>query len=132
MKPERKHRILMVDDDHEFIQSTRDLLESEGYEVITAYDGESGLQTAIKEKPDIMLLDVMMATNTEGFEISRKIPQTPELANMPVIMVTGVRRALTLPFAFEPDDTWLPVNDILEKPVAPRVLLDAIRKRLSA
>jgi CheY-like chemotaxis protein len=132
MTAERKRRILLVDDDRDFVQSTRDLLESEGYEVIAAHDGESGLQTAIREKPDLMLLDVMMATNTEGFEVSRKIPQTPELARMPVIMVTGVRRALTLPFAFEPDDTWLPVSDILEKPVAPRALLEAIRKRLGA
>lgn len=130
MNAERKRRILLVDDDHEFVQSTRDLLESEGYDVIAAYDGESGLQTAIREKPDLMLLDVMMASNTEGFEVSRKIPQTPELANMPVIMVTGVRRALSLPFAFEPDETWLPVKDVLDKPVAPKLLLDSIRKRL--
>lgn len=132
MTSAKKRRILLVDDDRDFVQSTCDLLEAEGYEVLSAHDGESGLQTAIREKPDLMLLDVMMATNTEGFEVSRKIPQTPELANMPVIMLTGVRRALTLPFEFEPDATWLPVNEILEKPVTPRNLLEAIRKRFGA
>ena len=78
-----RKRILIVDDDVEFVESNKDLLEANGYEVLSAHDGTSGLELAKKEKPDLMILDVMMATNTEGFEVSRKIPESPELKNMP-------------------------------------------------
>ncbi len=129
--PAPSRRILIVDDDREFVESNKDLLEAEGYTVLTAYDGASGFAMAVREKPDLMILDVMMATNTEGFEISRKIPKTPELRDMPVILLTGIRRAMNLPFRFEPDATWLPVESVLEKPVPPPQLLEEVRKRLA-
>ena len=125
-------RILLVDDDRDFVESNKDLLEAQGYAILTAYDGKTGLETAIRERPDLMILDVMMATDTEGFEVSRKIPESPELKNMRVLLVTGIRRAKHLPFGFEPDDTWLPVNDIMEKPILPEKLLEKIRRLLSA
>ena len=125
-----KKRILIVDDDVNFVESNKDLLEASGYAVIFAHDGTSGLELAKKEKPDLMILDVMMATNTEGFEISRKIPETPELRKMPVLMVTGIRREMNLPFGFEPDETWLPVNSVFEKPIEPETLLEEIKKRI--
>ena len=125
-------RILLVDDDRDFVESNKDLLEAQGYAILTAYDGKTGLETAIRERPDLMILDVMMATDTEGFEVSRKIPDTPELKHMRVLLVTGIRRAKHLPFGFEPDDTWLPVNDIMEKPILPEKLLEKIRRLLSA
>ena len=126
-----KKRILIVDDDVNFVESNKDLLEAEGYTVLTAYDGVSGYALAVREKPDLMILDVMMATHTEGFEVSRKIPQTPELRGMPVLLLTGIRRALQLPFRVEPDSTWLPVDSVLEKPIPPETLLEEVRKRLA-
>jgi len=125
-----KKRILIVDDDVNFVESNKDLLEANGYAVIFAHDGTSGLEMAKREKPDLMILDVMMATNTEGFEVSRKIPETPELRKMPVLMVTGIRREMNLPFGFEPDETWLPVNSVFEKPIDPEKLLEEIKKRI--
>ncbi len=130
-KPPQKCRILIVDNDHEFTRINKDFLEEHGYTVLTANDGAGGLELAIREKPDLMLLDVMTAENTEGFAISRKIPQTPELRNMPVIMVTGIRHTMNLPFRLEPDETWLPVDSVLEKPIAPVKLWEEIRKRLN-
>ena len=126
----KKKRVLIVDDDPNFVESNKDLLEAEGYEVLVAYDGESGLELAKKEKPDLMILDVMMATLTEGFEISRKIPETPELRDMKVLMVTGVVRDMHLPFRFDPDATWLPVDQVIDKPVPPEKLLAEIKKRI--
>jgi CheY-like chemotaxis protein len=128
---EEQKTILVVDDNEEFVESNKDLLESEGYRVIVAYDGESGFELAKKEQPDLMILDVMMATKTEGFEISRKIPNTPELQDMTVLLVTGIRHDMHLPFSFEKDETWLPVDEVFEKPIAPQTLLDEIKKRLS-
>jgi CheY-like chemotaxis protein len=127
---EAKKRILVVDDDVDFVQSTQDLLEAYGYEVSSAHSGVAGLQKAIAERPDLMILDVMMATNTEGFEVARKIPETPELRGLPVLMVTGVRREMCLGFKFAPDATWLPVDRLLEKPVDPARLVATIRSLL--
>ncbi len=122
--------VLIVDDDRDFTESNKDLLEAHGYRVLVAHDGHAGLALAKKEKPNLMILDVMMATDTEGFEISRKIPHTPELKNMPVVMVTGIRKEKQLPFKFEPDGTWLPVDSVFEKPIEPAKLLAEIKKRI--
>ena len=123
-------KILLVDDDRDFVESNKELLEAEGYDIVVAYDGSSGLETAKKERPDLMILDVMMATKTEGFEISRKIPETPELKGMPVILVTGIRRDMELPFGFEPDSTWLPVDSVMEKPITPKNFIDTIKRKI--
>lgn len=124
--------ILMVDDDRDFVESNKDLAEAHGYRVLLAYDGESGLALAKQEQPDLMLLDVMMASDTEGFEISRRIPESPELQGMPVILITGIRQEKQLTYSFEPHESWLPVNKVLEKPVDPEVLMAEIRKAIGA
>lgn len=126
----KQKTILMVDDDRDFVESNKDLVEAHGYRVLTAYDGESGLALARRERPDLMLLDVMMASDTEGFEVSRKIPDTPELRGMPVILVTGIRKEKDLTYGFEPDETWLPVHRVMEKPIDPKELISEIRKAL--
>jgi CheY-like chemotaxis protein len=125
-----KHRILIVDDDVDYVESNKELLEANGYEVLTAHNGQDGIALAKKQKPDLMILDVMMATNTEGFEVARKIPSSPELKNMQIVLVTGVRREMNLPFKVEADDTWLPVDKVFEKPIEPQTLLDEIKKRI--
>ncbi len=123
-------RILIVDDDIDFAESNRDLLEPFGYEVHMAHDGRSGLELAKKLAPDVMILDVMMATDTEGFEVARKIPESEELRHMKVLLVTGVVEALHLPNGLEPDDTWLPVDRVLEKPIHPGRLIKEVEKVL--
>jgi two-component system alkaline phosphatase synthesis response regulator PhoP len=125
-----KKRILLVDDDEDFVESVKVWLEANDLEVMVAYDGATGLNAAIKEKPDLMILDVMMATDTEGIEVSRKIAEIPELNHMPVLMLTGMRKAKNLPFGLEPDANWLPVRVVLEKPVPPDQLLLEIKRLL--
>lgn len=120
--------ILIVDDDVALVESTKDLLEAHGYEIITAHDGEAGLELAKNARPDLMILDVMMASDTEGFEVARKVPETPELKDLPVLMVTGVRDKMGLTYGFEPDSTWLPVDRLLEKPVDPARLIATVKR----
>ncbi|MBM4149817.1 MAG: response regulator [Lentisphaerae bacterium] len=120
--------ILLIDDDAEFCEATRAVLEADGYAVRVTHSGKEGLEAAQKSRPDLVILDVMMTTDTEGFDVSRQIKDTPGLAGMPVILMTGIRRELNLPFAFEPDDKWLPVKVVLEKPVPPQRLLAEVRK----
>ena len=124
-------KILLVDDNREFVESNRDLLEAQGYEVYTAFDGQTGLAKAAEVKPDLMVLDVMMAHDTEGFEVSRKVPENPDLRNMKILMVTGIRKELELSYTLEPDQTWLPVNKLLEKPVLPEQFLEEVKNALA-
>jgi len=125
-----KRKILIVDDDPDFVASTKALLEALGHEVLTASNGASGLDLAKREHPALMVLDVMMATRTEGFEVARKVPETPELRGMPVLLVTGIRNALHLGFGFSPDETWLPVERVMEKPIDPARFLAVVEELL--
>ncbi len=123
-------KVLVIDDDSDFVESILNLLEARGYVVASASNGKDGVQKARSEKPDLILLDVMMTTKDEGFNVARELHGIEELNKTPVIMVTGVRKEMNLPFGFEPDDTWLPVKQILEKPVKPEALLNAVADAL--
>lgn len=126
-----KKRILLVDDDADFVASVEEWLKTNGYEVLTAPDGVTGLRMAVKERPDLMILDVMMTTDTEGIDVSRKVAETPEIKAMPILLLTGLRKAKNLPFGLEPDASWLPVKVVLEKPVPPDELLKEVQRLLA-
>jgi CheY-like chemotaxis protein len=119
-------KVLIIDDDADFVESIVNLLEARGYEVSSASNGEEGVKTAKAEKPNLIILDVMMTTKDEGFNVARKLNEIDGVKGTPVVMVTGVRREMNLPFGFEPDETWLPVKEVLEKPVRPETLLKAV------
>ena len=125
-------KILIIDDDPDLVESTSALLQSSGYTVAAAADGAEGLAKARKEKPDLILLDVMMATDREGFEVARKLREDEATSGVPVILVTGIRKAKHLPFSFEPDEDWLPVKAVLEKPLKPEALLKSVRELLGS
>ncbi|MBN2144030.1 MAG: response regulator [Candidatus Aureabacteria bacterium] len=122
-------KILIVDDDPQYREATTTMLEAKGYEVFTAKNGQEGFDKAIQIMPHLILLDVMMTHKSEGFDIARNLRQS-EAKNIPVIIVTGVRKEMSLPFGFQPDDDWLPVKAVLEKPVKPEMLLDAISQHI--
>jgi len=121
-------KVLIIDDDPDFVDSVRQVLEARGYIVDSAPNGEEGLKKARQIVPNLILLDVMMTKNTEGFEVSREIPKDDVLKTIPVIMITGIREKLNLPFGFEPDSTWLPVKTVLEKTIKPEQLLEKIEE----
>ena len=121
-------KILLIDDAVDFIDVTKVFLEKKGYSVVTAYNGEEGIKKAIEAKPDVIVLDVMMTEMTEGFDVSRKIKMEEKLKNIPVIILTAIRKKEKLPWTFEPDESWLPVAKFLEKPISPEELLREIEK----
>ena len=124
-----KH-VLVIDDDAELVESVINLLEAKGYQTSSASNGQEGVEKAKAQKPDLILLDVMMTTKDEGFNVARELKQIDSLKETPVVMVTGVRKAMNLPFSFETDETWLPVKAFLEKPVKPEALLKAIEENI--
>ena len=124
------NKVLMIDDDPEFVEAISNLLDAKGYDVQSASNGKDGVAKAKVIHPDIILLDVMMGTKNEGFNVARELHDDDKLRDTPIVLLTGIRREMNLPFGFEPDETWLPVKRVLEKPVKPEVLLNAISEHI--
>ena len=121
--------ILLVDDDQDLIDMNKTALTQHGHKISAAYSSEEARKAAKDNPPDLAVLDVMMEDKTAGFELARHLhEQTP---NLPMIMLTGIRKEMNLNYSFAPDETWLPVTKFLEKPVNPRVLADEVDKLLA-
>lgn len=111
-----KPKVLLVDDDAAFLRATALMLEQAGYEVLTAQDGPSGLATARQHKPEVVILDVIMNRPDEGFALARAIRADAALAHAKLVVLTAVGQRYGM--LFEPDDQWLPVDKVLEKPTS--------------
>ncbi|MBU4446184.1 MAG: response regulator [Candidatus Marinimicrobia bacterium] len=120
------HKILIVDDDIDLVEVLRIVLESHGYDVIDAQDGDRGFRLVEKEKPDLIILDVMMRTEDEGFYIAEKIRSQPDIANIPIIILTAVCQQTG--YQYKKNDDVLPVDEFIEKPVMPKTLIKLIQK----
>lgn len=116
-----KRKVLLVDDDQAFLEATSLLLEGAGFEVVTATDGASGLAAAREHRPDAIVLDVIMGRPDEGFAVARAIRADPALKDCPLMLLTAVGRRYQM--LFEPDDLWLPVDKVIEKPTSAEELI---------
>jgi two-component system alkaline phosphatase synthesis response regulator PhoP len=124
-------KILVIDDDKDFQETTRIVLEKSGFQVVAAYNPDEGLQKVQEETPDLVILDVMMPSDFEGFEVARKIREQLELVELPIVLLTAVHGTKKVPYRFAPDEQWLPVDYFYDKPVAPDVLVAKIREYLN-
>ncbi len=124
--------ILIVDDDPDFAVVVKTVLEGDNHTVEHAPGRAEGMEKLKAGKPDLMILDVMMAGWSDGFEMAREIRHNPEYKDMPIIMLTGVEQRTGIGFkSTAGDPEWLPVDAFLDKPVEPKVLLAEVRKLLS-
>jgi two-component system alkaline phosphatase synthesis response regulator PhoP len=125
-------KVLIVDDDQDIRDSLQAILEKHRYTVITAADGTEGMERIKTDKPDLVVLDVMMSTWEDGFEISRQLKKDPQTKDMPILMLTGIKDKTGIDFKpAAGDPTWCPVDAFLEKPVEPEKLLAEVEKLLS-
>jgi len=124
-------RILIIDDDPDFTEALSTLLDAKGYEVMSAQDGKDGFAKAKSNVPDLILLDVMMTTKTEGFDVAHMLKDDDTTRDVPVIIISGIHKDMSLPFTFEPDRDWLPVKAVLEKPVKPEILIRAVEQNIN-
>ncbi len=90
-----KKRILLVDDDPDIILTLKSILEKEGYEIQSANNKKEGLAKVSTIKPDMIILDVMMTTHHEGFEMNKELRQNPEYRNIPILMLTSIDVLIT-------------------------------------
>ena len=125
----RQAKILIVDDDPVFVEATKAVLESKDYQVSTAYDGDEGLQKVQDERPDLIVLDIIMPTK-DGFTVCEQLKSDPAFSEIPVLILTS--------FAEKKGETSIPVSeglaleaeDYIDKPVLPDELLSRIEKML--
>jgi len=125
-------KILIVDDDPDLTKALKATLESKDYIVITASNGTEGMDKINSYKPDLLILDVMMATWQDGFEMARELKKDPQFKKMPILMLTAIKGRTGIDFRSSAGDpNWLPVDSFLDKPVEPQVLLAEIKRLLS-
>ena len=135
----KSEKVLLVDDDVDLVETLRLVLETKGYTVVTAHDAVSGLARADAERPDLILLDVMMPSSTEGFGVVWKLRHREEayFQDVPIIMLTAIQERTGLSFYKEgPEGTFrtreeVPVQGFLDKPVDPALLLETVQSALT-
>jgi CheY-like chemotaxis protein len=129
-----KPRILIIDDDPDLVESMRITLEANNYEVESAHNGTDGLKLVKEINPDLIILDVMMDSITEGFQVSYQLrsrdPQSEYRAysNIPILMVTGVSQKMHMKFSPQTDENYLPVDEFVEKPIRFEALLEKVER----
>jgi len=119
-------KILVIDDDPDFVEYTRIVLESQGYQVQTAATTELAMQMMRKDRPDLVLLDVMMSYVLDGLNVTRQMRDDPELRTVPVIMISAIVSREEA--GIFPTDEYLSVDAFLTKPIDPSDLLKQVAR----
>lgn len=122
--------VLIIDDDPDIVEAEKLILESKGYNVLSAGNSKEGISVLENNHVDIILLDVMMDTDDEGFQLSYQLKSNPETAKIPILMVTSVSKVTGIPYSPDTDDYYLPVEDFIEKPVQPKELVRRVEALL--
>lgn len=126
-------KILIVDDDPDITEAMRVVLENRGYTVNNACDSQEGMEKIKADRPDLLVLDVMMGSSQEGFVMARELKGNDDTKSIPILMLTAVKDKTGIDFKAEAgDDAWLPVEAFLDKPVKPDVLLKKVEELLPA
>jgi formate transporter len=136
LRPQRKvavpagapRKVLVVDDDPDFVAVTKTILAKEGYQVMTAANGDEALAAMRKEMPNLVLMDVMMKTPLEGVAVSQKMFADPVLSKIPIVMVSSI--ASTDKAGLLPDNVQIPIDAWIDKPVKPENLLNTVKRFL--
>lgn len=125
-------QILIVDDDKDLVEALKTILESAGYQITTASNGNEGWEKVQKSRPDLAIVDVVMDTIADGVRLTQRFRSDEKLKDMRILMLTGIREKTG--FNLRPDSAegflYLPVDKFLEKPVDPSVLLNAVAELL--
>ena len=124
-------KILIIDDDPDITEAMKVVLETQNHLVSTAVNGTEGMEQIKNNTPDLIILDVMMDTPREGFALDRELKKDPLYKDIPILMITAVKEKTGLDFKPEAGDAaWLPVDEFLDKPVRPEVLLEKVQMLL--
>jgi two-component system alkaline phosphatase synthesis response regulator PhoP len=126
-------QLLIVDDDPDFVAGIKAILDGAGYATDVAYNPKDGLAALRSKRYDLLLLDIMMGRGAEGVMMARKIRKEPALRDLPVLIITGIKEQIAFLFpgqAVHP--RFMPMDELLEKPVEPELLLEKVQALLAA
>ncbi|MBI2927150.1 MAG: response regulator transcription factor [Verrucomicrobia bacterium] len=129
----QRKRILMIDDDPDFVEDIKSILTAANYDVEAAYNPKDGFRALESKRYDLLLLDIMMGRGAEGVMIARKMGRNPKLREIPVLIITGIREQIAFLFpgqAIHPH--FVAVDELVEKPVEPQLLLERVSALLQA
>lgn len=126
-----KH-ILLIDDDPDVQKAVRLILEPEGYRLTCCPTAQTGLEVMRRDPPDLLLLDIMLTSPSEGFHLAYEIRQDEELRRIPIIMVSAIGQRMGIDYARELGTDYMPAERFLEKPLEAATLRAAVRELLEA
>jgi len=127
----KKPLIYMTDQDRRHSQETRALLEGRGFEARWFGSGEEAMAAGHERRPDLFITSMGLTGEIDGLQYTRALKADDALKDVPVILLTGVRRVMNLPFKFEPDARWFQIFAVIEKPARPDYLLEVIEEALA-
>ena len=126
-----KAKILIIDDDPDITEAMKVVLEHKNYAVDSAGGIEQAMESLKESRPDLIILDVMMETPHDGFTLSRQLKEDENYRDIPILMLTSVKDKIGIDFeSAAGDESWLPVDESLAKPVKPDVLLKKVEDLL--
>ncbi len=126
-------KLIIIDDDPDYVSGIKSVLEKAEYKVDIAYNPKDGFQALQAGNYDLLLLDIMMGRGAEGVALARKIRKDPKLRGMPVLIITGIREQIAFLFpgqAVHPN--FVDVDELIEKPIEPQLLLEKVSTLLKA
>lgn len=125
-------RILVIDDDPDVQLALTCILERAGYEVISCATGDEGFSSAIRLHPEVIMLDVMLSSPSEGFHLAYRLKEDEALRAIPIIMISAIGARMGMDYAKELGSDYLPVERFLDKPLESKTVLEAVREVLSS
>ncbi len=123
------HRVLIVDDDPAYVKSTKLILESHGYQVDSASSGDQALVRMQLQKPDLVLLDIMMDWVLDGVNVTREMLRHPALSSIPIVIVSSIVNSENRDLF--PQDQYLHADSWLDKPCSPSAIVGEVERILS-
>jgi len=123
--------ILVIDDDRDVQDALALMLEPAGYRVTRCLMGADGLAAVQASPPDLILLDIMLSSPSEGFHLAYEFKNDDRLAKIPIIMISSIGQTMGMDYARELGSEYLPVEKFLEKPLTRDVVLKAVQEVLS-
>lgn len=124
----QKKKVLIIDDNINFVKMNTVALEAAGYEVEAAYNSEEGFTKVEYGQPDAIVLDLMMERHDSGFTLAKKLKTHPLLRNIPILMLTAVGEATGFRFSMEKDGYWMKTDDFADKPLEAEELVARVGK----
>ncbi len=122
-------KILIVEDDPDYLEAVSFFLQQQNYTVLRARDGDEGLKLALMERPDLIIMDVMLEERTEGFFTVQQMRRTEELKNVPIFILSALYSKVP-DFRIAPEGAWAAYDEFFSKPVTMPFLLGKIRERI--